>query len=181
MIKTYSDKDIGLRVILLSTAAIMTLTIPIGLFLRLITHDQLAALDAQHKKSQQTPTATGANNEEEKVELVATQTDSKVYPDSITKAPIVVSGEGPSDAKKAIIAAEQQVNGQSATPTGEKKEETKKTHNFAAAFAYFKHMPALFSNPTVMLHAIHFAVIMSVEMLFVSVSYDSFVADVSYK
>ena len=177
----------------MATAVIMTLTIPIGLFLRLITHEQLAALDAQHKKSQQTPTvpATGANNEEEKVELVVTPNkdenilgDSKADPDSITNAPLVVSVDDQSDAKKVtnlLVAPEQPVNGQNATPAVEKKEEEKKkSHNFAAAFAYFKLMPALFKNPTVMLHAIHFAVIMSVEMLFVSVSYDSFVADVSF-
>ena len=167
----------------------MALTIPIGLFLRLITHEQLAALDAQHKKSQASSTAaaTGANNEEEKAELVAMQNknennfgDSKADPDSITKAPLVVSVDGPPDAK-VTPAPELPVNGQNATPAVEIKEEkeTKKSDNFTAAFAYFKHMPALFKNPTVMLHAIHFAVIMSVEMLFVSVSFDSFVANVS--
>ena len=169
----------------------MTLTIPIGLFLRLITHEQLAALDAQHKKSQQTSTvpATGANNEEEKVELVVTANkkdennfgDSKADPDSITNAPLVVSVDDQSDAKKVTMATEQPVNGQNATPAVEKKEEEKKkSHNFAAAFAYFKLMPALFKNPTVMLHAIHFAVIMSVEMLFMSASFDSFVEKVSF-
>ena len=62
-----------------------------------------------------------------------------------------------------------------------KKEEPKKKSNIAAAFAYFKNMPPLFKNPTYLIHALHFAVIMSVDLVLLSVSFDSFTKEMKIK
>lgn len=145
----------------------MTLTIPFGFFLRLITHDQLAALDKHFKKLQEASSAPAKPAEkEEEVELMPMKNnfdEKKNDPESINTQPVVVGGNGASAPEKEV----------------ESTEEKKKKRNVTAAFAYFKQMPSLFMNPTFLLHAVHFAVIMGVEMLFVSVSFDSFISIVS--
>lgn len=184
--------------VLRCAAVFMTFTIPIGLLLRLITHEQLAQLDAQHKKALEAEAAAaaakdanGAEKEEQELSELPSKDDNAedtkdappAYTEAITPSPVVVSGNvnGESDAEKnKANELEQQKKLLSPPPalseqeTGPVVETKKKPHSFVAAFAYFKQMPPLFRNPMFLLHAVHFAVIMSVEMLFVSVSFDSF-------
>lgn len=56
---------IGLRWVLLCASVFMAITIPIGLFLRPITMDQLALLDAQLKQQQQQPPPPSERSAEE--------------------------------------------------------------------------------------------------------------------
>ena len=82
----------------------------------------------------------------------------------------------PADSKPPIL----QTNTKQTMKTSDLKVDKalpKKTSNMAAAFAYFKHMPALFKNPTYLIHALHFAVIMGVDFVLLSVSFDSFLKD----
>lgn len=45
----------------------------------------------------------------------------------------------------------------------------------AATFAYFRHMPLLLCSPTYLLHAVHFACFIAMDLTLIAVSFDSFV------
>ena len=186
----------GMKWSMLLAGVFVAVTVPIGIiFLRPITLEQLHLVEAERKKEaaakekekeqekvQQTiELGTVTNNEgEQKKE---TDTDQ----DAITSEPKVVTSddtngaadgekkkEGTNDleAREKLLALEP---GQpQATPAVEVKEEKKKSCDIAAAFAYFLHFPSLFQNPTYLIHALHFAVIMTVDNIFLSITFDSF-------
>ena len=170
---------LGLRWILLGSGLCMLITIPVAFFLRTITMEQLAQLDEQLKKAQAEEKAR-----EEAIELGALENkegeQTKEDPDAIAPEPVVVGTNGASEGEKKdgtndLEAREKfltpaPTQPQPATPVVEKK----KGSNIAAAFAYFKHMPSLFKNPVYLIHALHFSVMMCVDIIFMSVTFDSF-------
>lgn len=189
-------KAIGLRGILLGAAICMIITIPIAIFLRTITVEQLALLEKQLKQAQAPPPPPKEANEEaqnkEEIELVdhTNKDGEKTDPDAITPEPVVVDEEknGSTDADKkkeglndmgaqekllAPAPNTPQTNSGPAAPAVVEVKK-KKGNSLIAAFAYFKHMPPLFKNPTFLIHATHFAVMFCVEMIFMSVTFDSF-------
>ena len=171
----------------------VAVTVPIGIiFLRPITLEQLHLLEAERKKEaaakekekeQQQTIELGpvTNNEGEQKKEADTDADA------ITSEPKVVTSddtngaadgekkkEGTNDLEareKLLVPAPGQPQ---ATPAVEVKEEKKKSCDIAAAFAYFNHFPSLFQNPTYLIHALHFAVIMTVDNIFLSITFDSF-------
>ena len=188
----------GMKWSMLLAGVFVAITVPIGIiFLRPITLEQLHLVEAERKKEaaakekeqeqekvQQTiELGTVTNNEGEQKK----ETDTDHDPDAITSEPKVVTsddtnggadgekkkdGENDLEARQKLLAPapEQPL----ATPAVEVKEEKKKSCDIAAAFAYFLHFPSLFQNPTYLIHALHFAVIMTVDNIFLSITFDSF-------
>lgn len=198
----WANGEVGLRWILIAAGVFVALTIPIALLLRPITMEQLHLLEEHRKKeaaakaqAQSEASAGGAAIElaEQKKDL----SDAKADPDAITSEPKVVTSDennGLSEGEKIKEkdgVNDPEVNQNLLTPAPEspqspyprmeaaeapvvevKKE--KKKSSIAAALAYFKHMPPLFKKPVYLLHALHFAVIMTIDNIFLSITFDSF-------
>ena len=171
---------LGLRWILLGSGLCMLITIPIAFLLRTITMEQLTQLDVQLKKAQ-------AEEKEEKEKKEAIELGSlkegeekKEDPDAITSEPEVVGTNGASEGEKKDGTNDLETREKLLTPAPAQPQpappvvEKKKGSDIAAAFAYFKLMPSLFKNPVYLIHALHFAVMMCVDMIFMSVTFDSF-------
>ena len=168
----------GLFWILNGAGLCMLITIPIALFLRTITMDQLTQLDALLKKQQAEEKA-----KEEAVELGKLESKEgelkKDDPDAITSEPEVVETNGANDGEKKdgndLETREKLLTPAPAPPPpAPPVVQQKKGSNIAAAFAYFKLMPSLFKNPVYLIHALHFSVMMCVDMIFMSITFDSF-------
>ena len=182
----FNDPVVGMKWSMLLAGLFVAITVPIGIiFLRPITLEQLHAVEAERKrkaaekekqkeKEQQAlelGTVTNAEDEQKK--------EKEEDPNAITSEPKVVTSDdtiGGADGEKQKDGASEKLLAPvqpPAAPAVEVKEK-KKGSDIAAAFAYFKHFPSLFQDPTYLIHALHFAAIMTVDNIFLSITFDSF-------
>lgn len=170
------NPDIGLRWALISAGIIVTLTIPVALLLRPITTEQLHLIEEERKKEAAAKAQAQAQaSNTAPIELA----EQKKDPETATPEPKVVTTN--EDVVNDPAAREKLL-----TPTGPgaiqsapaaaaaAPAEPKKVSKVAGALAYFKLMPPLFTEPIYLIHAVHFAVIYTLDNIFLTITFDDF-------
>lgn len=169
------NPDIGLRWALISAGIIVTLTIPVALLLRPITTEQLHLIEEERKKEAAAKAQAQAQAQASNAPIELAE--QKKDPETATPEPKVVTTN--EDAVNDPAAREKLL-----TPTGPgaiqsapaaaAPAEPKKVSKVAGALAYFKLMPPLFTEPIYLIHAVHFAVIYTLDNIFLTITFDDF-------
>ena len=186
----FNDPVVGMKWSMLLAGLFVAITVPIGIiFLRPITLEQLHAVEAERKRK----AAAKEMAQQQAIEMGIVAQDpyrrtgqpgvqAYRYPYAITSEPKAITSDntnriavGEMEGANNLVAHEKLLAPVPAQPQATPVvEDKKKLFDNAAASAYFKYLLFIVINPRFLILALNFAVIMTVENIFLSITFGSF-------